>query len=156
MTLRLEYWSVAAQTTEALLAVNKSLEGSTLGAALIDLIYLRISQMNGCSYCVDLHTRDLRKAGETDARIDGLAGWQDSPLFSDREKAALAWAEAVTRIETTDAAWSELRKHYSDRELADITYAAAVINAWNRVAISFRHEAEGGRGSGRAEAASRP
>ncbi len=156
MTLRLEYWSVAPQTTEALLAVNKSLDGSALGATLVDLIYLRVSQINGCSYCVDLHTRDLRKAGESDARIDSLAGWQNSPLFSGREKAALAWAEAVTRIETTDAAWSDLSKHYSDRELADITYAAAVINAWNRVAISFCHEAEGGRGSESAEAAGRP
>ncbi len=146
MTLRLEYWSVAPQTTEALLSVNKSLDGSVLGAALINLIYLRVSQINGCSYCVDLHARDLRKAGETDARIDGLAGWYDSPLFSDREKAALAWAEAVTRIEGTrapDTAWSEMREHFADKELADITYAAALMNAWNRVAIAFRHEPEG-------------
>ncbi len=146
MTLRLEYWSVAPQTTEALLSVNKSLDGSVLGAALINLIYLRVSQINGCSYCVDLHARDLRKAGETDARIDGLAGWYDSPLFSDREKSALAWAEAVTRIEGTrapDAAWSEMREHFADKELADITYAAALMNAWNRVAIAFRHGPEG-------------
>lgn len=146
MTLRLEYWSVAPRTTEALLSVNKSLDGSVLGAALINLIYLRVSQINGCAYCVDLHARDLRKAGETDARIDGLAGWYDSPLFSDREKAALAWVEAVTRIEGTrapDAAWSELREHFADKELADITYAAALMNAWNRIAIAFRHEPEG-------------
>ena len=113
MTLRLEYWSVAPQTTEALLSVNKSLDGSVLGAALINLIYLRVSQINGCSYCVDLHAQDLRKAGETDARIDGLAGWYDSPLFSDREKAALAWAEAVTRIGCglmADPAASERKK----------------------------------------------
>lgn len=146
MTLRLEYWSVAPRTTEALLSVNKSLDGSVLGAVLINLIYLRVSQINGCAYCVDLHARDLRKAGETDARIDGLAGWYDSPLFSDREKAALAWVEAVTRIEGTrapDAAWSELREHFADKELADITYAAALMNAWNRVAIAFRHGPEG-------------
>ena len=146
MTLRLEYWLVAPQTTEALLSVNKSLDSSVLGAALINLIYLRVSQINGCSYCVDLHTRDLRKAGETDARIDGLACWYDSPLFSDREKSALAWAEAVTRIEGTrapDAAWSEMREHFADKELADITYAAALMNAWNRVAIAFRHGPEG-------------
>ncbi len=146
MTLRLEYWSVAPRTTEALLSVNKSLDGSVLGAALVNLIYLRVSQINGCAYCVDLRARDLRKAGETDARIDALAGWYDSPLFSDREKAALAWVEAVTRIEGThapDAAWSELREHFADKELADITYAAALMNAWNRVAIAFRHEPEG-------------
>ena len=146
MTLRLEYWSTAPLTTEALLSVNKSLDGSVLDAVLINLIYLRVSQINGCSYCVDLHTRDLRKAGETDARIDALADWHDSPLFSDREKAALAWAEAVTRIAETrapDAAWSELREHFTDIELADITYAAGLMNAWNRVAIAFRHEAEG-------------
>ena len=146
MALRLEYWSVAPRTTEALFSVNKSLEGSVLGANLINLIYLRVSQINGCSYCIDLHTRDLRKAGEADARIDGLAGWHESPLFSDREKAALAWAEAVTRIEEThapDAAWTDLRAHFSDKELADITYAVALINAWNRVAIAFRHGREG-------------
>ena len=146
MTLRLEYWSVAAQTTEALLSVNKLLDGSALGAALINLIYLRVSQINGCAYCIDLHARDLRKAGETDARIDGLAGWYESPHFSEREKAALAWAEAVTRIEGSrapDAAWSEVRGHFSDHELADITYAAALMNAWNRVAIAFRHGPEG-------------
>ena len=147
MSLRLEYWSAAPRTTEALLSVNKSLEGSVLGAVLINLIYLRVSQINGCSYCIDLHTRDLRKAGETDARIDGLAGWNEVSLFSDREKAALAWAEAVTRIEEThapDAAWTDLRAHFADNELADITYAVALINAWNRVAIAFRHGPEGG------------
>ena len=143
MTLRLEYWSAAPQTIAALMAVNKSLDGSVLGAALINLIYLRVSQINGCAYCVDLHAGDLRKAGETEARIDGLAVWHDSPLFSGREKAALAWAEAVTRIEETgapDAAWSELREHFADNELADITCAAALMNAWNRIAIAFRHE----------------
>ncbi len=143
MTLRLEYWSIAPRTIDTLLAVNASLEGSGLGAMLINLIYLRVSQINGCSYCIDLHTGDLRKAGEAEARIDGLAGWQDNLLFSDREKAALAWAEAVTRIMEThapDAAWSDLREHFSDKELADITFATALINAWNRVAIAFRHE----------------
>ncbi len=146
MTLRMEYWSVAPRTTEALLSVNKSLDGSVLGAVLINLIYLRVSQINGCAYCVNLHARDLRKAGETNSRIDALAGWYDSPLFSDREKAPLAWVEAVTRIEGTrapDAAWSELREHFADKELADITYAAALMNAWNRVAIAFRHGPEG-------------
>ena len=145
MTLRMEYWSVAPRTTEALLSVNKSLDDSVLGAVLINLIYLRVSQINGCAYCVDLHARDLRKAGETDARIDALIVWYESPLFSAREKAALTWAEAVTRIEETrasDAAWSELREHFTDIELADITYAAGLMNAWNRVAIAFRHEPE--------------
>ena len=146
MTLRLEYWAAAPQITEALLSVNKLLDGSVLGAVLINLIYLRVSQINGCAYCIDLHSRDLRKAGETGARIGELARWRDSPLFSDREKAALTWVEAVTRIAETrapDAAWSELREHFADAELADITYATALMNAWNRVAIAFRHEPEG-------------
>jgi uncharacterized peroxidase-related enzyme len=143
MTLRLEYWSVAPQAIAALTSVNTLLERSAVGAVLINLMYLRVSQINGCAYCMDLHASDLRKAGETDARIDDLADWHDSALFSDREKAALTWAEAVTRIEGTpppDAAWAPLREHFDDKEVADITYAAALMNAWNRIAIAFSHE----------------
>lgn len=146
MTLRLEYWSVAPKTFVALASVNTSLDSSDLGAVLINLIYLRVSQINGCSYCVDQHAQDLRKLGETDARIDGLAGWYDSPHFTDREKAALAWAEAITRIEgerAPDAVWSDVREHFTDKDLTDITYAAALMNAWNRIAIAFRHGPEG-------------
>lgn len=113
---------------------------------MIRFVYLRVSQINGCSYCVDLHARELRRAGETDARVDGLAGWYDNPAFSEREKAALAWAEALTRIEGSrapDAVWREVRKHFADQELADLTFAAALMNAWNRVAIAFRHGPEG-------------
>ena len=143
MTLRMEYWSVEPRAIAALTAVNTLLDGSAVGAILINLIYLRVSQINGCAYCMDLHAGDLGKAGETEARIDGLAGWPDSPLYSDREKAALAWSEAVTRIEGNpppDAAWSPLREHFDDKEIADVTYAAALMNAWNRIAIAFRHE----------------
>jgi len=146
MALRLEYWSAAPRTMQALLSVNKALERSALDVSLITLIYLRVSQINGCSYCVDLHSREPRKTGESDARIDGLAGWYDNPAFSEREKAGLAWAEATTRIEGTrapNAAWSEARKHFADQELADLTVAAALMNAWNRVAIAFRHGPEG-------------
>ncbi len=143
MTLRMEYWSVEPRAIAALTAVNTLLDSSAVGAGLINLIYLRISQINGCGYCMDLHAGDLRKASETEARVNGLAGWRDSPLYSDRERAALAWAEAVTRIDGNplpDAVWSPLREYFDDKEIADVTYAAALMNAWNRIAIAFRHE----------------
>ena len=148
MTLRLEYWSVEPRAIAALTAVNTLLDASAVGAILINLIYLRISQINGCAYCMDLHAADLRKAGETDARIESLTAWHDSPLYSDRERAALAWAEAVTRIEGNpppDAVWDTLRTHFDDKEAIDVTYAAALMNAWNRIAIAFRHEPDGTR-----------
>lgn len=143
MTLRMEYWSVEPRAIAALTAVNTLLDGSAVGATLINLIYLRVSQINGCGYCMDLHAGDLRTAGETEDRIDGLAGWRVSPLYSDRERAALAWAEAVTRIEgnpPSDAVWSPLHALFDDKEVAEVTYAAALMNAWNRIAIAFRHE----------------
>src|SRR5256885_1008800 len=107
---------------------------------LMDLLFLRVSQINGCSYCVDQHARDLRQAGESNERLDGLAGWRESPYFTEPEKAALEWAEALTRVEVThapDGAYEPLTRHYDDKQVANITYAIALMNAWNRVAIGF-------------------
>jgi AhpD family alkylhydroperoxidase len=111
----------------------------------MDLLFLRVSQINGCSYCVDEHARDLRGAGESNERLDGLAGWRESPFFTDAEKAALEWAEALTHVAEThapDAAYEALARHYEDRQVANITYAIALMNAWNRVAIGFRRGPE--------------
>jgi len=104
-----------------------------------------VSQINGCAYCVDLHARDLRLAGESNERLDGLAGWRESPYFTEPEKAALEWAEALTHVEVThapDAAYEPLARHYNDKQVANITYAIALMNAWNRVAIGFHHGPE--------------
>ncbi len=102
---------------------------------------LRASQINRCAFCVDMHARALRQAGESDPRIDGLVAWRESPFYDARERAALAWAEAVTLLSETgapDADFDELRRQFSEREAADLTFAIALINSWNRLAVSYR------------------
>jgi AhpD family alkylhydroperoxidase len=108
----------------------------------MDLLFLRVSQINGCAYCVDLHARDLRLSGESNERLDGLAGWRESSYFTGPEKAALEWAEALTHVDVThapDAAYEPLARQYEDKQVVNITYAIALMNAWNRVAIGFHH-----------------
>jgi AhpD family alkylhydroperoxidase len=143
--MRLDYRVKAPEATKALAGVNAALLHAGLDKNLMDLLFLRVSQINGCSYCVDKHARDLRKAGESNERLDGLAGWRESPHFTEAEKAAFEWAEALTRVETThapDAAYGSLASHYEDKQVANITYAIALMNAWNRVAIGFQHGPE--------------
>src|SRR6516225_5497925 len=140
--VRLNYAAIAPEATKALAGVNAALLRSGLDKRLMDLLFLRVSQINGCSYCVDLHARDLREAGEVNERLDGLAGWRESPYFTAAEKTALEWAEALTRVEAThapDSAYEPLARHYDGKQVANITYAIALMNAWNRVAIGF-HE----------------
>ncbi len=140
--MRLNYSAVAPEGPRALAAVNAALLRAGLDKRLMDLLFLRVSQINGCSYCVDLHARDLRAAGETDGRLDGLAAWRENPNFTAAEKAALAWAEDLTRVETTrapDASYAPLVAHYDEKQIANITYAIALMNAWNRIAIGFQH-----------------
>ena len=140
--MRLDYAALAPEATKAMGGVNAALLRSGLDKRLIDLLFLRVSQINGCAYCVDLHARDLRHAGESNDRLDGLAGWRESPYFADAEKAALEWAESLTRIELThapDSAYEPLTRHYDGKQIANITYAIALMNAWNRVAIGFHH-----------------
>ena len=142
MTLRLNYAAAAPEVTKALGAVNAALKKSAVPAKLLDLVYLRVSQINGCSYCVDLHGRDLRAGGESNERLDGLAAWHESPFFDEAEKALLAWAESLTHIAEThapDDVYEAVRRHYSEADLAHLTYAIALMNAWNRVAIGFRN-----------------
>src|SRR5262250_2940203 len=101
------------------------------------------SQINGCAYCIDMHWKDLRAIGENEQRLYGLDAWAESPYYTDRERAALAWTEAVTRVADThvpDEVYEEVRKHFTEKELADLTLAVAAINAWNRLAISLRAE----------------
>jgi AhpD family alkylhydroperoxidase len=107
---------------------------------LIDLVFLRVSQINGCAYCVDLHAHDLLKQGEDFQRINSLTTWHETSFYSARERAALAWAEAVTRLNdgVPDHLFVALREHFTDREIADLGFAVAAMNAWNRMAISFR------------------
>ncbi|MGH9644494.1 MAG: carboxymuconolactone decarboxylase family protein, partial [Terriglobales bacterium] len=108
---------------------------------LLELVRLRSSQINGCAYCIDMHSKNLRAAGEENTRIDGLVAWRDTPFYSDRERAALEWAEAVTLVavdHVPDEVFARVRPHFSDEELVHLTLAITMINTWNRFSVSFR------------------
>jgi AhpD family alkylhydroperoxidase len=112
-----------------------------LELTLLELVKIRASQINGCAFCIDMHTKDARAMGETEQRIFGLSAWQETPFYSDRERAALTWTEAVTLISENhvpDAVYNAVREHFAEKELVDLTLAVIAINGWNRLAISFR------------------
>jgi AhpD family alkylhydroperoxidase len=140
MEARLDYAKLAPDAMRALYSLGAYLAKCGLEHPLLELVKIRASQINGCAYCIDMHTKDARAAGETEGRIYALNAWRETPFFSDRERAALAWTEAVTRIGegVNDALFAEASGQFSEKELADLTWAVAAINAWNRVAISFR------------------
>lgn len=128
---------------QALLALAAVAKKGGVPSRTLDLVYLRASQINGCSVCVDLHARDLKKAGETDERVFGVAAWRDNPCFTDAERAALALAEAATRIcdradPVPDEIWEEAVKHYDEKALAALIIAIANINVWNRLNVTVR------------------
>ena len=126
-----------------MLALNNYAASSGLEHSLLELIKIRASQINGCAYCIDMHTIDARAAGETEQRIYLLDAWRESPFYTDRERAALAWTESLTLVSEThvpDDVYEVARKHFSEEELVKLTWAVVVINGWNRVAIAFRSE----------------
>jgi AhpD family alkylhydroperoxidase len=140
MEPRLDYQKAAPEAVRAMYALGKYLAGCGLEANLLELVKLRASQINGCAFCLDMHTKDARAAGETEQRLYTLSAWRETPFFSERERAALAWTEAVTRISegVSDALFEETRQQFSEKELADLTWAIVAINGWNRIAISTR------------------
>ena len=141
MTRRIAYYQVAPDALKALSATRPYIESSGIDPRLRALVELRVSQINGCAYCVDMHSREARQAGEGQQRLDVLPAWRETPFFDDRERAALAWAESVTLVSQTgvpDAVYEETRKHFTDKELVDLTLIVSTMNAWNRMAISFR------------------
>src|SRR6476646_5094837 len=125
---------------KAVLGLEHYVRTSGIEPKTLELMKIRASQINGCAFCIDMHTKDARAAGETEQRIYALNAWRETPFFSDRERAALAWTEAVTRIGggVPDDLYAGTREQFSEKELVDLTWAVAAINAWNRVAISFR------------------
>lgn len=140
-TLRLPYFKLSPEAYKGLSSVKEALDHSSLGHALIELVYLRVSQINGCAFCLDLHSKSLRKGGESTARLDMLAGWRVATVYTERERAALAWAEAVTHIDTSgteDAVFEPLKAHFTDAEISDLTFAISLMNAFNRLAVSMR------------------
>jgi AhpD family alkylhydroperoxidase len=141
VTLRLDYNAAAPEGFRALTALYPYLAKTTLDPKLVDLLFLRVSQINGCAYCVDRHSRDLLDKGETERRINALVVWHETPFFDARERAALAWADSLTRVAETrvpDADFAPLKAHFSDKEIADLSYAIALMNGLNRIAIGFR------------------
>jgi AhpD family alkylhydroperoxidase len=126
---------------KAMMALEAAITGSGLDKSLIELVKIRVSQINGCAFCLHMHTRDARAQGETEARIYLLDAWRESPLYTDRERAALDWAEAVTLVSQThvpDAVYDHARQHFDEAELVKLTMLLVAINGWNRIAISFR------------------
>ena len=139
--LRLKYFDLSPELMSGFRAVKVALEKSVVEQKLIELVYLRVSQINGCAYCLNLHTNSLLKAGETQRRIAEVAGWRVSDQFSEKEKAALNWAEQLTNISTShadDESYEALKKVFSDKEISDLTFAISLMNGMNRLAISMR------------------
>ncbi len=141
MKPRMNFIQAAPDTIKALNALEAQIQGSGLEQSLIELVKTRASQINGCAFCINMHTQDARKHGETEQRLYLLNAWREAPLYSDRERAALAWTEAVTLISEThapDEIYEQVRGQFSDAETVNLTMLIATINAWNRLAIAFR------------------
>ncbi len=141
MQQRVDYQTQAAGVYKAMRGLESYLHSCGLEEGLIHLVKLRASQLNGCAYCIDMHWKDLRAHGETEQRLYGLDAWRESPYYTERERAALTWTEAVTLItdgHASDADYEAVRPHFDGKELADLTFAIATINAWNRLAIAGR------------------
>ena len=138
---RLDYHHIAPAAVTAMLEVQRYVDGCSLEKKLLELAKLRASQINGCAYCVDMHSKDARVLGESEQRLYAVAVWREAPFFNDRERAALAWTESVTLISQTgvpDEVYELARRQFTDKELLDLTMAIIAINSWNRLAVSFR------------------
>ena len=141
MQERVAYAKVAPDTIVAMHALDQYVTQSGLGPALLDLVKIRASQLNGCAYCVDMHTKDARARGESEQRLYALPVWHETPFFTDRERAALAWTEAITLLSghrAKDELYQEARQHFSEKQLVDLTMAIIAINGWNRLSVAFR------------------
>lgn len=141
MKPRLDYFSKAPALMKSVLALNDAVDGCGLEMSLLHLVKLRASQINGCSYCVEMHSREAREDGESEKRLYLVAAWRESPLFSERERAAFAWTEAVTRVAeggVPDALYAATREQFSEEDLVRLTVAISMINTWNRLSVAFR------------------
>ena len=138
---RLRYARVSPEGYKAMKALSDYGENCGLEHPLLELVKTRASQINGCAFCLDMHSQDARAAGETEQRLYLLAAWREAPFYTNRERAALAWTEAVTLVAQSrvpDEVYEEALRHFSEKELADLTFAVVAINSWNRLAVSFR------------------
>lgn len=143
MKQRLDYKSASANGFKAMLGLETYVRNSGLEHSLLELVKMRVSQINGCGYCLDMHSQDARAAGETEQRLYTLPAWREAPFYSERERAALAWAEALTLISSdkvSDELYAEVQRQFDAKELVDLSLAIIAINGWNRLAIPFRSE----------------
>lgn len=141
MEQRINPLAKGQKAMQVLFTFGKYLNNSSIDRHLLDLIDLRVSQINGCAYCLDMHAKDLRAEGETEQRIYGLSAWREAPYYTQRERAALAWAEAVTVLSdghVPDEVFEETREQFSETELIDLTMGVIAINSWNRLNVAFR------------------
>ncbi|VVM76998.1 hypothetical protein PS645_02064 [Pseudomonas fluorescens] len=138
---RLDYYSASPKAMKAMIAMEALTSNLSIEPALLHLIKIRASQVNGCAFCTDMHSLDARRLGETERRMYAIAVWRDSDFFNLRERAALAWTEAVTLLAQTrvpDTVYAEAREQFTEGEMVDLTIAVNTINSWNRLAVSFR------------------
>ena len=143
MKERMDYSKAAPGAMRAMYGLESYIKECGLEKSLIELVKLRASQINGCGYCIDMHTKDARAQGEKEQRLYALVAWKESPFYTERERAALAWTESLTLIadnHVPDEVFEEARQHFSETELANLTLVIITINGWNRFAISFRDE----------------
>lgn len=141
MKERLNYSKVSPNALKAMLELEKYVTTSGLEVTLYELVKTRASQINGCAYCLDMHTKDARKAGETEQRLYALSAWRETPFFTERERAALEWTEALTVIsenDVPDSLYDSVHKHFDEKEMVALSMAIVAINGWNRLAIGFR------------------
>jgi AhpD family alkylhydroperoxidase len=144
MAQRINCAKAAPEALAAMLGLEKYVRGCGLEQPLLELVKTRVSQINGCAYCLDMHTKDARAAGETEQRLYLLPAWRETDFYTPRERAALGWAEAVTKLtdqDVPDAVYEEARRHFDEKALVDLTLAVIAINGWNRLSIPFRVEA---------------
>lgn len=141
MEQRFSYSKAAPEGVEILQKLESYIKKAGLESDLVELVKLRASQINGCAYCIDMHTKDARSRGESEQRLYGVSAWHEAPFYNERERAALAWAEAVTLVSedhVPDEIYNQAKEHFTEKELVDLTLAVIAINAWNRLAISFQ------------------
>ncbi|MGA8149478.1 MAG: carboxymuconolactone decarboxylase family protein [Terriglobales bacterium] len=141
MEPRLKADKIAPEAYKAVMQVQTYINHSGLEHSLLNLVYLRASQINGCAFCIDMHSKEARALGESEQRLYALDAWRETPFFTERERAALAWTEAITRVaedHVPDEVYERGKKHFTEAELVNLTLAVAQINVWNRLAIAFR------------------
>ena len=138
MEQRINAYEKGQGALKALYGLGMYLAKSSIEKSLLNLIYFRVSQINGCAYCLDMHSKDLRAAGETEQRLYLLGAWREAPFYTERERAALTWAEAVTKVHVPDEIYEETRDQFSEEELIELTMAVVAINSYNRINIAFR------------------